>query len=87
MGAVLRRYRGRVEACASAATRRNPHLRGRVELRWTIAEGHASDVSVRTNETRDDDLAACLRQTLLGIRYSVLEGEESASYAWIFSTD
>lgn len=87
VGALLRRYRGRVEACASAATRRNPGLRGRVELAWTIEAGRAYDVHVRANQTGDDELAGCLRQTLLGIRYSGTDGETSASYAWVFATD
>ncbi len=57
---LVRRQAPTLQRCYELALNDNPSLQGRVEIAWTIMEGHAEMVEVYRNGTGNDELAECM---------------------------
>ncbi|MCB9550643.1 MAG: TonB family protein [Myxococcales bacterium] len=62
---VVRRHNAQVRYCYEKALNKNPALKGKVVLKWTIdAEGKVAAVSVSESTLKDAETEACLTQTV-----------------------
>lgn len=58
---VFARRKGAIKACYEKELRRNPDLKGRITLRFTIGtSGRITNISVSQNTTGDDAIASCI---------------------------
>ncbi len=55
-----------VQRCYEARLQGDPWVTGRIEVFWTVREGHATRVKVERNTTDDDALADCLVEAVEG---------------------
>jgi outer membrane biosynthesis protein TonB len=65
LGAFVRARQGLIKACYENALKRNPNLKGKVVIRFTILEtGGVADVSAAQNTLGTPEVAACIINTI-----------------------
>jgi outer membrane biosynthesis protein TonB len=65
LGAFVRARQGLIKACYENALKRNPTLKGKVVIRFTILEtGGVADVSASQNTLGSPDVAVCIINTI-----------------------
>jgi hypothetical protein len=65
LGAFVRARQGLIKACYENALKRNPTLKGKVVIRFTILEtGGVADVSASQNTLGTPDVAVCIINTI-----------------------
>ncbi len=77
-----------IKACYEKQLRRNPTLKGKVTVQFTIQErGNVTGISVTTNTTNDPQLAQCVTQTVGRFRFNPGPegGSVTFSYPFVFA--
>ncbi|HVO21950.1 MAG TPA: AgmX/PglI C-terminal domain-containing protein [Anaeromyxobacter sp.] len=87
LGAFVRARMGLLKACYENALKRNPGLKGRMRIRFTILEtGGISELSVVENGLGSQDVATCVASTMRAWRLPFRpSGPVSVDYPLVFS--
>jgi len=87
LGAFVRARKGLLTACYENALKRNPSLRGRIRIRFTILEtGGIQDLSVVENGMGSQDVASCVANTMRAWRLPFRpSGPVTVEYPFFFS--
>lgn len=83
---VLRARRGQFKRCYDSALNRDPSVRGRVVLAWTIEDGRVYDARVEEHNTGSPEFTACLVRLLKRWKFDGVEDGE-VSQPFIFMSD
>ena len=87
LGAFVRARMGLLKACYESALKRNPSLRGRMRIRFTILEtGGVSELTVVENGLGSPDVASCVAGTMKSWRLPFRPtGPVTVDYPLVFS--
>jgi outer membrane biosynthesis protein TonB len=87
LGAFVRARMGLLKACYENALKRNPQLRGRMRIRFTILEtGGIADLAVVENGLGSPDVASCISSTMRAWRFPFRpSGPVTVDYPLVFS--
>jgi TonB family protein len=85
---VVKRRLAAVKGCYEKQLNRNPDLRGKITVRFTIGPtGAVVDISTESNTMGDDEVAQCIMNRMRGWRFPKPEGGSvTVSYPFIFTT-
>jgi outer membrane biosynthesis protein TonB len=83
---VFEKNAAKLRACFEPGRKRDPKLRGRVIVKFTINhDGHAGAVQDQGSNLEDPAVVACVLRTVKGLRYTVPEeGSVTVVYPFIF---
>lgn len=86
LAAFVRARMGLVKACYENALKRNPKLRGKISIRFTILEtGGLSDIAAAQNTVGSPDVAACIVNTMRSWRTQFRpSGPVTVEYPFVF---
>jgi outer membrane biosynthesis protein TonB len=86
LGAFVRARMGLIKACYENALKRNPQLKGKISIRFTILEtGGLSDVSTAQNSLGSAEVAACIMNTMRSWRTQFRpSGPVTVEYPFVF---
>ncbi len=73
---VVDRYSGQIRACYEQRLKEAPHLKGRIELLWSIEQGRTRGVQLIWNSTGDSTLASCMASKVSFWRFPSDLGED-----------
>jgi TonB family protein len=78
---------GLIKACYESALKRNPKLKGKIAIRFTILEtGGLADVSAAQNSMGAADVASCIMNTMRSWRTQFRpSGPVVVEYPFVFS--
>jgi outer membrane biosynthesis protein TonB len=87
LGAFVRARMGLVKACYENALKRNPNLRGKLTIRFTILEtGGIADITTALNTIGAPDVAACIINTMRTWRTQFRpSGPVTIEYPFVFA--
>ena len=87
LGSFVRARMGLIKSCYENALKRNPSLKGRVVIRFTIlATGGVSDVLASQNTLASPDVATCIMDTMRGWRTPFRpSGPVTVEYPFLFT--
>jgi TonB family protein len=87
LSAFVRARMGLIKACYENALKRNPSLKGKVVIRFTILEtGGVADVGASQNTLGAPDVAACIMNTMRTWRTQFRpSGPVSVEYPFLFT--
>jgi TonB family protein len=87
LGAFVRARMGLIKACYENALKRNPNLKGRVVIRFTILEtGGVADVTSSQNTLATPEVAACIANTMRSWRTQFHpSGPVTVEYPFLFT--
>ncbi|MGC3996572.1 MAG: AgmX/PglI C-terminal domain-containing protein [Anaeromyxobacter sp.] len=87
LGAFVRARMGLIKACYENALKRNPALKGKLTIRFTILEtGGISDITVVVNSLGSQDVATCITGAMRTWRTQFRpEGPVTVEYPFVFS--
>jgi len=87
LGAFVRARIGLIKACYENQLKRNPNLRGKIRIRFTILEtGGLTDVAVSENSLGSPEVASCIVGTMRGWRTPFRpSGTVTVEYPFVFS--
>jgi outer membrane biosynthesis protein TonB len=87
LNAFVRARMGLIKACYESALKRNPKLKGKIAIRFTILEtGGLADVSAAQNSMGAVDVAACIMNTMRSWRTQFRpSGPVVVEYPFVFS--
>ena len=72
---VVRRRAGAIRACYEKRLQLKPNLKGKIQVRWTIAlDGKTTSVSVTSNTLGDSKVSNCVARVLRRMRFRKPEG-------------
>jgi hypothetical protein len=72
---VVRRRAGAIRACYEKRLQLKPDLKGKIQVRWTIAlDGKTTSVSVTSNTLGDSKVSNCVARVLRRMRFRKPEG-------------
>ena len=72
---VVRRRAGAIRACYEKRLQLKPNLKGKLQVRWTIAlDGKTTSVSVTSNTLGDSKVSNCVARVLRRMRFRKPEG-------------
>jgi hypothetical protein len=86
LGAFVRARMGLIKACYENALKRNPSLKGRISIRFTILEtGALADVAAAQNSLGSAEVAACITNTMRAWRTQFRpSGPVTVEYPFVF---
>ncbi|HSN14522.1 MAG TPA: AgmX/PglI C-terminal domain-containing protein [Anaeromyxobacteraceae bacterium] len=86
LGAFVRARMGLIKACYENALKRNPALKGKIAIRFTILEtGGLADVSPSANTMGSPEVASCIVNTMRGWRTQFRPpGPVTVEYPFVF---
>ena len=86
LGAFVRARMGLIKACYENALKRNPSLKGKISIRFTILEtGALSDISTAQNSLGSAEVAACIMNTMRAWRTQFKpSGPVTVEYPFVF---
>jgi outer membrane biosynthesis protein TonB len=86
LGAFVRARMGLIKACYENALKRNPSLKGKISIRFTILEtGGLADVTAAQNSVGAPEVAACIVNTMRGWRTQFRpSGPVTVEYPFVF---
>ncbi len=86
LGAFVRARMGLIKACYENALKRNPSLKGKISIRFTILEtGALSEVSTAQNSLGAPEVAACIMNTMRSWRTQFRpSGPVTVEYPFVF---
>lgn len=89
LGAFVRARIGLIKACYENQLKRNPHLRGKIRIRFTILEtGGLADVDAIENTLGSAEVSACIIVTMRGWRTPFRpSGTVTVEYPFVFSAN
>ncbi|HET9594244.1 MAG TPA: AgmX/PglI C-terminal domain-containing protein [Anaeromyxobacteraceae bacterium] len=87
LGAFVRARMGAIKACYESQLKRNPGLRGKIRIRFTILEtGALADVVAADNGVGSSEVAACIIATMSAWRTPFRPGAPvTVEYPFVFS--
>jgi outer membrane biosynthesis protein TonB len=87
LNAFVRARMGLIKACYESALKRNPNLKGKIAIRFTILEtGGLADVSAAQNTMGAVDVASCIMNTMRSWRTQFRpSGPVVVEYPFVFS--
>jgi outer membrane biosynthesis protein TonB len=87
LGAFVRARIGLIKACYESQLKRNPKLKGKIRIRFTILEtGGLADVAAVENSLGSAEVAACIVGTMRGWRTPFRpSGTVTVEYPFVFS--
>jgi len=87
LGAFVRARMGLIKTCYENALKRNPNLKGKLTIRFTILEtGGLSDITVVLNTVNSPEIAACITGTMRSWRTQFRpSGPVTVEYPFVFS--
>jgi TonB family protein len=87
LGAFVRARMGLIKACYENALKRNPNLKGKVVIRFTILEtGGVADVGASQNSLGASDVATCIMNTMRTWRTQFRpSGPVTVEYPFLFT--
>jgi TonB family protein len=87
LGAFVRARMGLIKACYENALKRNPNLKGKVVIRFTILEtGGVADVGASQNSLGSSDVATCIMNTMRSWRTQFRPGGPvTVEYPFLFT--
>ncbi|HTN54480.1 MAG TPA: AgmX/PglI C-terminal domain-containing protein [Anaeromyxobacter sp.] len=87
LGAFVRARMGLIKACYENALKRNPALKGKISIRFTILEtGGLSDITAALNSVGSPDVATCIVNTMRTWRTQFHpSGPVTVEYPFVFS--
>lgn len=87
LGKFVRARMGLIKACYENALKRNPNLKGKISVRFTILEtGGLADVTAALNSLGSPDVAACIVNTMRSWRTQFKPaGPVTVEYPFVFS--
>jgi hypothetical protein len=86
LGAFVRARMGLIKACYENALKRNPSLKGKISIRFTILEtGALADVAAAQNSLGSPEVAACITNTMRAWRTQFRpSGPVTVEYPFVF---
>ncbi len=86
LGAFVRARMGLIKACYENAMKRNPNLKGKISIRFTILEtGGLADVTAAVNSMGSPEVAACIVNTMRSWRTQFRpSGPVTVEYPFVF---
>jgi TonB family protein len=86
LGAFVRARMGLIKACYENALKRNPTLKGKISIRFTILEtGGLTDISTAQNSLGSAEVAACIMNTMRAWRTQFRpSGPVTVEYPFVF---
>ena len=86
LGAFVRARMGLIKACYENALKRNPGLKGKISIRFTILEtGALSDISTAQNSLGSAEVASCIMNTMRSWRTQFRpSGPVTVEYPFVF---
>jgi len=86
LGAFVRARMGLIKACYENALKRNPALKGKISIRFTILEtGALSDISTAQNSLGSAEVASCIMNTMRSWRTQFRpSGPVTVEYPFVF---
>lgn len=87
VGAEIKRYNARIQACYERYLKDDETLRGKVTVSFTIGlDGFVASVGIEENTTGSDDLGTCVRKAVRRFRFSKRGAEiEVGGYPYLLS--
>ncbi len=87
LAAFVRARKTAITACYEKELKRNPSLKGKVVVRFSITRsGKTSDIDIEENTTGNEAVAACIRTTIRGWVFPFKpESEVPVAYPFVFS--
>jgi outer membrane biosynthesis protein TonB len=87
LAAFIRARMGLIKACYENALKRNPTLKGKVSIRFTILEtGGLADVTAAVNSLGSSEVASCIMSTMRSWRTQFRpSGPVTVEYPFVFS--
>ena len=86
LGAFVRARMGLIKACYENALKRNPSLKGKISIRFTILEtGGLAEISAAVNSVGSPEVAACIVNTMRSWRTQFRpSGPVTVEYPFVF---
>lgn len=87
LGAFVRARMGLIKSCYENALKRNPHLKGKITIRFTILEtGGLADVNASVNTVGSPEVASCIMNTMRSWRTQFRpSGPVTVDYPFVFA--
>jgi TonB family protein len=87
LGAFVRARMGGIKACYENALKRNPNLKGKLTIRFTILEtGGLSEITISVNSIGSPEVASCIVNTMRTWRTQFRpSGPVTVEYPFVFS--
>jgi hypothetical protein len=87
LGAFVRARMGLIKACYESGLKRNPNLKGKISIRFTILEtGGLSDIATAVNSLGSPEVASCIINTMRAWRTQFRpSGPVTVEYPFVFS--
>ena len=85
--AYLRARMSAIQGCYEKELKRNPSLKGKVVVRFTITpQGRASDIEIEENTLGNDAVPSCIKTVIRGWVFPFKpDGEATVAYPFVFS--
>jgi len=85
--AYLRARMSAIQSCYEKELKRNPSLKGKVVVRFTItSQGRASDIEIEENTLGNDAVPSCIKTVIRGWVFPFKpDGEATVAYPFVFS--
>lgn len=85
--AYLRARMGAIQGCYEKELKRNPTLKGKVVVRFTItSQGRASDIEIEENTLGNDAVPSCIKTVIRGWVFPFKpDGDATVAYPFVFS--
>jgi TonB family protein len=86
LGAFVRARMGLIKACYENALKRNPSLKGKISIRFTILEtGALADITTAQNSLGSAEVASCIMNTMRSWRTQFRpSGPVTVEYPFVF---
>lgn len=87
LAAYVRGRKASIQACYEKELKRNPSLKGKVVVRFTITpQGRASEIDIEENTLGNEAVAACIKTTIRGWVFPFKPGSEvPVAYPFVFA--
>ncbi len=87
LAAFLRARMTAIQGCYEKELKRNPSLKGKVVVRFTITpQGRASDIEIEENTLGNDAVPSCIKTVIRGWSFPFKpDGEATVAYPFVFS--
>jgi len=87
LAGFVRARKSAIQACYERELKRNPSLKGRVVVRFTITtQGSTTDIEIEENSLGNDAVASCIRTVIRGWRFPFKpDSEVPVAYPFVFA--
>jgi TonB family protein len=87
LAGFVRARKSAIQACYERELKRNPSLKGRVVVRFTITtQGTTAEIEIEENTLGNDAVAACIRTVIRGWRFPFKPDDDvPVAYPFVFA--